>query len=361
MNKEILAVVESVANAKSLSRQIIFEVLENALTIATKQNYEQDIDVRVMINQQNGALNTFRRWKVVLKVVEPTKEITLEAAQFSNQKLQLNDYIEDKIDSINFNRITTQTAKNIIVKKVQEAEKNMVLKKFQKKIGDIVTGIVKKNNRDYIILDVGRYAEGIINKENMLPRENFRPGDRIRGLLYAVYPDVMGIQLFLSRAKPEMLVELFRIEVPEISEEIIEIKAVARDPGSRSKIAVKTHDINIDPVGACVGIRGARVQAISNELCGEKIDIVLWDDNPTQFVINSMAPVDVSSICMDKNHFFMDVAVEISNISQAIGKNGQNVRLASQLSGWEINVMTIEHLHVKHTKTILKNKILQNI
>ncbi|AYN24691.1 transcription termination factor NusA [Buchnera aphidicola] len=348
MNKEILAVVEAVSNEKSLPREKIFEALEIALATATKKKHEQEIDVRVSINRKTGNFSTFRRWMVVDIVTHPTKEITLEAACFEGEKVKINDYIEDKIESVNFDRITTQTAKQVIVQKVREAERAMLVDQFRKYVGQIITGVVKKINRDNLTLDLGNNAEALILREGMLPRENFRPGDRIRGILYGVYPEARGAQLFLSRSKTEMLIELFRIEVPEIGEEVIEIKAAARDPGSRAKIAVKTNDKRIDPVGACVGMRGARVQAVSSELCGERIDIILWDDNPAQFVINAMAPADVVSIIVDEDHHTMDIAVDSSNLAQAIGRNGQNVRLASQISGWELNVMTTEDLRSKH-------------
>ncbi|CNI67675.1 transcription termination factor NusA [Yersinia vastinensis] len=348
MNKEILAVVEAVSNEKSLPREKIFEALETALATATKKKYEQEIEVRVSIDRKTGDFDTFRRWVAVDEVTMPTREITLEAAQFEDPSLQLGDYVEDQIESVTFDRITTQTAKQVIVQKVREAERAMVVEQFRQYLGEIVTGTVKKVNRDSIALDLGNNAEAVIGREDMLPRENFRPGDRIRGVLYDVRPEARGAQLFVSRSRPEMLVELFRIEVPEIGEELIEIKAAARDPGSRAKIAVKTNDKRIDPVGACVGMRGARVQAVSSELGGERIDIVLWDDNPAQFVINAMAPADVASIVVDEDKHTMDVAVEASNLAQAIGRNGQNVRLAAQLSGWELNVMTADDLQAKH-------------
>ncbi|WWP01835.1 MAG: transcription termination factor NusA [Candidatus Dasytiphilus stammeri] len=348
MNKEILAVVEAVSNEKALPREKIFEALESALATATKRKYEKDINVRIRINRRTGDFNTFRRWLIVKEVIQPTLEITLEAARFENLSLNLGDYIEDQIESVTFDRITTQTAKQVIVQKVREAERAMIVEQFRKHQGKIVPGIVKKVNRDNLNVDLGNNAEGILLHEDMLPRENFHPGDRIRSVLYAVRPEARSAQLFLSRSRPEMLEELFRIEVPEISEEIIEIKAAVRDPGSRAKIAVKTNDKRIDPVGACVGMRGSRVQAVSSELGGERIDIVLWDDNPAQFVINAMAPAEVSSIIVDEDQHTMDIAVEASHLAQAIGRNGQNVRLASQLSGWELNVMTVEELSAKH-------------
>ncbi|BCG07876.1 MULTISPECIES: transcription termination factor NusA [Buttiauxella] len=354
MNKEILAVVEAVSNEKSLPREKIFEALESALATATKKKYEQEIDVRVSIDRKSGDFDTFRRWVIVEEVTQPTREITLDAAQFEDPELNVGGYVEDQIESVTFDRITTQTAKQVIVQKVREAERAMVVDQFRELEGEIITGVVKKVNRDNISLEVrpidgsNTSAEAVIPREDMLPRENFRPGDRIRGVLYAVRPEARGAQLFVSRSKPEMLIELFRIEVPEIGEEVIEIKAAARDPGSRAKIAVKTNDKRIDPVGACVGMRGARVQAVSTELGGERIDIVLWDDNPAQFVINAMAPADVASIVVDEDKHTMDIAVEAGNLAQAIGRNGQNVRLAAQLSGWELNVMTVDDLQAKH-------------
>lgn len=348
MNKEILAVVEAVSNEKALPREKIFEALETALATATKKKYEQEIDVRVAIDRRSGDFDTFRRWVIVDEVTQPTREITLDAARYEDENLNLGEFVEDQIESVTFDRITTQTAKQVIVQKVREAERALVVEQFREQEGEIITAAVKKVNRDNIVLDLGNNAEAVIIREDMLPRENFRPGDRIRGVLYAVRPEARGAQLFVTRSKPEMLIELFRIEVPEIGEEVIEIKAAARDPGSRAKIAVKTNDKRIDPVGACVGMRGARVQAVTSELGGERIDIVLWDDNPAQFVINAMAPADVASIVVDEDNHTMDIAVEAGNLAQAIGRNGQNVRLASQLSGWELNVMTVDDLQAKH-------------
>lgn len=355
MNKEILAVVEAVSNEKSLPREKIFEALEIALATATKKKYEQEIDVRVSIDRKTGDFDTFRRWLVVEEVTQPTREITIDAAKYEEPEIDLGGFIEDQIESVTFDRITTQTAKQVIVQKVREAERAMVVDQFREQLGEIITGVVKKVNRDNITLDLGNNAEAVILREDMLPRENFRPGDRLRGVLYDVRTETRGAQLFVTRSRPEMLIELFRIEVPEIGEEIIEIKAAARDPGSRAKIAVKTNDKRIDPVGACVGMRGARVQAVSSELGGERIDIVLWDDNPAQFVINAMAPADVASIVVDEDKCTMDVAVESSNLAQAIGRNGQNVRLAAQLlkkhrgdDKWELNVMTADELNAKH-------------
>lgn len=347
MNKEILAVVEAVSNEKAVPQEKIFDALEIALAAATRKKYDQDIEVRVTMDRKSGKVETFRRWIVVEQVIQPTKEITLAAARLENPNIQIHEYIEDTIDSINFDRITTQTAKQVIVQKVREAERAMVVEQFIDRQGHIVTGIVKKINRDSISVDLGNNAEGIINREEMLLRENFRVGDRIRGILYLVRPDCRGPQLFISRTRTEMLIELFHIEVPEIGEELIVIKSAARDPGSRAKIAVKTNDRRIDPVGACVGMRGARVQAVSGELGGERIDVVLWDENPVQLIINAMSPADVVSIVVDEDKHTMDIAVAESNLAQAIGRNGQNIRLVSQLSGWELNIMTIDELDKK--------------
>ncbi|WP_445397357.1 transcription termination factor NusA [Zobellella sp. An-6] len=351
MNKEILLVVDAVSNEKAVPREKIFEALETALATATKKKYEGDIEVRVAIDRKSGDFDTFRRWQVVENqeaLTNPYREITLEAAQIDEPEIQVGDYVEDQIDSITFDRITTQTAKQVIVQKVREAERMQVVEQFQDQEGEIITGVVKKATRDNVILDLGNNAEAVIFREDLLPRESFRAGDRVRGLLFAVRPEARGAQLFVSRTHPDFLKELFRIEVPEIGEEIIEIMGAARDPGSRAKIAVKTNDRRIDPIGACVGMRGARVQAVSGELGGERVDIVLWDDNPAQFVINAMAPADVASIIVDEDAHSMDIAVESGNLAQAIGRNGQNVRLASQLTGWELNVMTVEDLQQKH-------------
>ena len=348
MNKEILAVVEAVSNEKAVPRERIFEALEIALATATKKKSELEIEVRVEIDRKTGNFETFRRWEAVEEVEFPTKEISIEAAKYDDPEIELGGFIEDDIESVTFDRITTQTAKQVIVQKVREAERAQIVEQFIDNEGELVTGAVKKVNRDTVILDLGNNAEAVILRDDQLPRENFRPGDRVRGLLYAVKPEARGFQLFVTRSKPEMLAELFRVEVPEIGEELIELKGAARDAGSRAKIAVKTNDKRIDPVGACVGMRGARVQAVSGELGGERIDIVLWDDNPAQFVINAMAPAEVASIIVDEDNNTMDIAVEADNLAQAIGRSGQNVRLASQLTGWELNVMTVSDLNKKH-------------
>lgn len=354
MNKEILLVAEAVSNEKGVPREKIFEALETAIATATRKKHGTDIDVRVAIDRNTGAFDTFRRWLVVedpdgtTAMEDPLTQISLSAAQYEDENLNVGDYVEEQIESIAFDRITTQTAKQVIFQKVREAERAQVVEQYEDQIGSLISGIVKKASRDNVILDLGNNAEAVIFRDEMLPRETVRPGDRVRGLLFDIRPEARGAQLFVSRTNPNFLIELFRIEVPEIGEEMIEIKGAARDPGSRAKIAVKSNDRRIDPVGACVGMRGARVQAVSGELGGERVDIVLWDDNPAQFVINAMAPAEVVSIVMDEETHTMDIAVEEGNLAQAIGRNGQNIRLASQLTGWELNVMTVEDFNARN-------------
>ena len=352
MSKEVLLVVDAVSNEKALPRESIFQAMEVALETATKKKYDGDIEVRVLIDRKTGEFDTFRRWLVIDENETPMEnhyaEITLAAAQYEDPSMEVGHYVEDQIDSVTFDRITTQTAKQVIVQKVREAERALVVDAYQDQIGEIVTGVVKKANRESVIVDLGSNAEAIIYRDDLLPREQFRPGDRVRGLLYEIKPEARGAQLFISRTKPEMLIELFRVEVPEIGEEMLDIMGAARDPGSRAKIAVKSNDKRIDPVGACVGMRGSRVQAVSGELDGERVDIVLYDDNPAQYVINAMAPAEVASIIVDEDKNTMDIAVAEDNLAMAIGRGGQNIRLASQLTGWELNVMTVKDMEEKH-------------
>ena len=269
----------------------------------------------------------------------PESEILLEEARKTHPEIQPDEYIEKPIESITFGRIAAQTAKQVIVQKVREAERRKVVEAYQDRVGELVTGVVKRVERGNVYLDLGGNAEAFIGKGDLIPRESVRVGDRLRGYLYEVRSEVRGPQLFISRTAPELLIELFKLEVPEVGEGLIEITGAARDPGLRAKIAVRTKDTRIDPVGACVGMRGSRVQAVSNELGGERVDIILWNDNPAQFVINAMSPADVVSIVVDEDAHAMDVAVTEDNLSQAIGRGGQNIRLASQLTGWELNVM----------------------
>ena len=349
MNKQILFAAEAVSNEKGIDKGIIFEALELALATATKKRYEEDSDIRVEINRKTGDYKTFRCWEVVdddtLALLGT--QFTLEEAHQRDPDLKPGDVFTEQIENVDFGRIAAQTAKQVIVQKVREAERNQVVDEYIDKMNELVSGTVKRVTRDSVIVDLGNNAEGLLTREELVGRENFRVGDRIRAMLTGVRTEVRGPQLSLSRSCREMLVELFKIEVPEIAEEVIELKAAARDPGSRAKIAVKTNDGRIDPVGACVGMRGARVQAVSNELANERIDIVLWNDDPAQFVINAMSPAEIESIVIDEETRSMDVAVNEANLAMAIGRNGQNVRLASELSGWELNVMTNEEWQQK--------------
>lgn len=347
MNKEILLVVDAVSNEKGVEKEIIFQAIEAALASATRKKNGGEIDVRVAIDRKTGDYETFRRWLVVddaeTSVLEnPITEITLSAARSEEPEIEPGGYIEDEIESIEFGRIAAQTAKQVIVQKVREAERAKVVEAFEDRVGELITGIVKRADRGSIVLDLGNNAEALVPKSEVIPKETARAGDRLRGYLYDVRSEQRGPQLFVSRTAPELLIELFKLEVPEVGEGLIEIVGAARDPGLRAKIAVRAHDPRIDPVGACVGMRGSRVQAVSNELGGERVDIILWNENPAQFVINAMSPADVTSIVVDEDAHAMDIAVKDENLSQAIGRGGQNVRLASQLTGWELNVMSEE-------------------
>ena len=350
MSKEILMVADAVSNEKGVSRGVIFEAIESALATATKKlNDSEEIDCRVAVDRETGDYESFRVWTVVddEEYLEEGSQLTLEQAAEKDKSLVVGDTYEEKIENLEFGRIAAQTAKQVIVQKVREAEREIVIGEYQDRVGELVAGTVKKVTRDNIIVDLGSNAEALLPRDQMIPRETFRIGDRMRALLTDVRSEQRGPQLFLSRTSPDMLIELFKIEVPEISEEVINIKAAARDPGSRAKIVVSTNDGRIDPVGACVGMRGSRVQVVSNELANERIDIILWDDNPAQLVINSMSPAEVASIIVDEDSHTMDIAVEEDNLAQAIGRNGQNVRLSSELTGWTINVMSEEDAAAK--------------
>jgi N utilization substance protein A len=356
MDKEILMVVDVVSNEKSIDKEIIFEAIEAALATATRKRHGGEIDARVAIDRETGDYETFRRWQVIdesiipevtdgeadedaLVYEFPERQITLTEARKKDPGLKHGDYIEEPIESVEFGRIGAQTAKQVIVQKVREAERAQVVEAYKDRIGELVTGVVKRVERGNVYIDLGNNAEAIIARDDMIPREAVRPGDRLRGYLYEVSAEQRGPQLFVSRVAPPFLIELFKLEVPEVGQGLIEILAAARDPGLRAKIAVKSNDPRIDPVGACVGMRGSRVQTVSTELSGERVDIILWDENPAQFVINAMSPAEVSSIVVDEETHTMDIAVGEEQLSQAIGRAGQNVRLASQLTGWELNVM----------------------
>ena len=343
MSKEILLVVESVSNEKGVSEEIIFDALEVALATATKKRYSEEADVRVAIDRETGLYDSFRRWTVMAddELVEfEDAQLTIEQAVDLQPGLTAGDIYEIAIDSVEFGRIAAQAAKQVIVQKVREAERAQVVEAYRHRIGELLNGQVKKVTREAVIRDLGNNAEAILPREEWVPRETFRIGDRLRALLKEVRPEARGPQLAMTRTSAEVLTELFKIEVPEVADGIIEILGAARDPGSRAKIAVKTNDGRIDPVGACVGMRGSRVQAVSGELGNERIDIVLWDDNIAQLAINAMAPAEVVSIVVDEETHSMDIAVSEDNLAQAIGRGGQNVKLASELTGWSLNIMT---------------------
>lgn len=354
MNKEILLVVEAVSNEKGVDREVIFQAIEAALEIATKKKAEEEIDVKVEINRKTGDYSTSRRWLVIADEADDEEgddgltKLTLTQAKKRDTHAKLGGNVFESMESIEFGRIAAQKAKQVIIQKVLEAERAQIVNAYKEKLGQLIMGTVKKVTRDFIVLDLGNNAESLLPRNEMIPHEAVRVGDRVRSYLYDIHSDGgKSPQILVSRTRPEMLVELFKIEVPEIGEELIEIRAAARDPGSRAKIAVKTNDGRIDPIGACVGMRGSRVQAVSSELGGERIDIVLWDDNPAQLVINAMAPAEVASIVVDEDTHTMDIAVKADQLSQAIGRHGQNVRLASELTGWTLNVMTEEEAHAK--------------
>ncbi|HGM5578363.1 TPA: transcription termination factor NusA [Pseudomonas putida] len=362
MSKEVLLVVESVSNEKGVPPGVIFEALEVALATATKKRFEDEVDLRVEINRHTGSYETFRRWTVVDEndLDDPAIETWLDKIKDTHPEAKIGDVIEEKIESIEFGRIAAQTAKQVIVQKVREAERAQVVDAYRERVGEIISGTVKKVTRDNVIVDLGNNAEALLAREDIIPRETFRVGVRLRALLKEIRTENRGPQLILSRTAPQMLIELFRIEVPEIAEGLIEVMAASRDPGSRAKIAVRSKDKRIDPQGACIGMRGSRVQAVSGELGGERVDIVLWDENPAQFVINAMSPAEVAAIIVDEDAHAMDIAVAEDNLAQAIGRGGQNVRLASQLTGWTLNVMTEKDIQAKQqaeTGDILRNFI----
>ena len=344
MSKELLLVAEALSNEKGVSKEVVLSAIQSALESATRKLVGQEFGIRVLMDPRLGDYTTTRYWDVVTEEEQEfsDRQLTVEQAQEKKPDAQLGDHIEEPYPSIEFGRIAAQTARHVIFQKIREAERHMMVEQFKTKLGQLVYGTVKKVTRDNVIIDLGGKAEAFLARNDMLPQEMFRPNDRVRAYLYDILEHARGPQLLVSRTCKEMLIELFRIEVPEIGENIIQIKAAAREPGSRAKIAVKTNDGRIDPIGACVGMRGARVQAVSSELGGERVDIILWDDNPAQLVINAMAPAEISSIVVDEDACSMDLAVHKDQLSQAIGRNGQNVRLASQLTGWTLNVMTIE-------------------
>jgi len=362
MNDEVLRMVEIVANEKDIPAEGIFTALESALSTAMSKRMK--FHVQVVIDRDTGFYNILRHREVVANqdkpdqrltatdVSDPAIHITLAEARKINDSVKIGDILEDEIAPTGLGRIAAQIAKQVILQKVREAERIQNAELYRDRLGQIINGVVVRTTRDQVILSVGDHAEAILLRDEMLPKEALRINDKVRAYLYKINTDGKGPQLMVSRPHNNMLVELFHLEVPEVGEEIIEIKAVARDCGIRAKIAVKTNDGRIDPIGACIGIRGSRVQAVSNELGGERVDVILWDDNPAQLVINAMSPAEMIAIVMDEEKHVMDISVDASKLSQAIGRNGQNVRLASELSGWTLNVMTVENMALKHEKEV---------
>lgn len=361
MTKEILMVVDAVSNEKGVDKEIIFEAIEAALASATRSRHGEDIDVRVAIDRETGEYETFRCWLVFEDespdLEFPDRELRMIDAVDIDEKAEPGGYVEVPMDSVEFGRIAAQTAKQVIVQKVREAEREQVVEEYKDREGELLSGIVKRVDRNGVYIDLGGNAEGFVSREQMIPREPVRPQDRMKALLTEVRSEQRGPQLFMTRTSPQFLVELFKIEVPEVGQGLIEILAAARDAGLRAKIAVKSNDARIDPVGACVGMRGSRVQAVSNELAGERVDIILWDENAAQFVVNAMSPAEVVSIVVDEDAHSMDIAVDEEKLSQAIGRGGQNIRLASELAGWELNVMTetdAEQKSEAETRTLIE-------
>ena len=344
MQNEILLVAESVSGEKGLSKDIIFEAIESALATATKRRYSEPSNILVNIDQSTGEYETFRFWEVVEEeeFEDPGMHLLLEEAKGKDPSLELGSRIEEKIENVEFGRIAAQAAKQVIVQKGREAERAKIVDQYRSFLGELVNGTVKKVTREFLIVDLGDGAEAILPRNELVPGEVYRISDRLRAVLREEERENRGSQLALSRRCPEMVGELFRLEVPEIAEQVIEIKAIARDAGSRTKIAVKTNDNRIDPVGACVGMRGSRVQAVSNELGNERLDIVIWDDDPAQLLINAMGSAEIDSIVLDEVKQVMEVVVEKESLAQAIGRSGQNVRLCSQLTGWKLNVVDKE-------------------
>ncbi|HEX6827719.1 MAG TPA: transcription termination factor NusA [Burkholderiales bacterium] len=348
MNREMLMLVDALAREKNVNKDIVFGALELALASATKKRFKDDVDVRVAIDRNTGDFASFRRWQVVedAEVEAPPHQIGVSEAQGRDPELQVNDFIEEPLEPIEFGRIGAQAAKQVILQKIRDAEREQILNDFLLRKEHLITGQIKRMERGNAIVESGR-VEALLPKDQMIPKENLRVGDRVRAYLLKVDRQARGPQLVLSRTADEFIVKLFELEVPEIEEGLLELKAAARDPGSRAKIAVKSNDPRLDPIGTCVGMRGSRVQAVTQELAGERVDIVLWNADPATFVINALAPAEVTSILVDEESHSMDVVVEEEQLAQAIGRIGQNVRLASQLTGWELNIMTTDEASSK--------------
>jgi N utilization substance protein A len=348
MSKEMLLLVDALAREKNVAKDIVFAALESALASATKKRINEEADVRVSIDQETGEFESFRRWQVVPDeaVENPDAQIGLSEAQEEMPDIQLDEFIEEQLEPIDFGRIGAQAAKQVILQKIRDAEREQVLNDFLERKEHLVTGTVKRIERGNAIIEAGR-IEAVLPRDQMIPKENLRVGDRVRAYLLKIDRAARGPQLILSRTAPEFIIKLFELEVPEMEDGLLEIKSAARDPGVRAKIAVKSNDPRVDPIGTCVGMRGSRVTAVTNELAGERVDIVLWSADPAQFVIGALAPAEVSSIVVDEEKHSMDVVVDEDNLAIAIGRSGQNVRLASELTGWTINLMTVEESQKK--------------
>jgi N utilization substance protein A len=348
MSREVLLVVDALAREKNVDKEVVFGALELALASATKKRFHDDVDVRVSIDRSSGEYETFRRWEVAAdELLEfPERQISVENAQKQKADAIFGDFIEQALEPVEFGRIGAQAAKQVILQKIREAEREQILNDFLARKEHLVTGVIKRMERGSAIIESGR-LEAFLPRDQMIPKENLRIGDRVRAYLLRIERGSRGPQLILSRVVPEFIVKLFELEVPEIEEGLLEIRAAARDPGMRAKIAVKSNDQRIDPIGTCVGMRGSRVQAVTGELGGERVDIILWSPDPAQFVIGALAPAEVSSIVVDEDKHHMDVVVEEEQLAMAIGRSGQNVRLASELTGWNLNIMTVEEAEQK--------------
>jgi len=350
---------DALAREKNVDKDVVFAALEFALASATKKKYSEDIDVRVSIDRASGDYSPFRRWQVVDdEAVEfPERQISLSEAQQRDPNLKLEDFIEEPLERVEFGRIGAQAAKQVILQRIRDAEREQILNEFLSRGDELVTGTIKRMERGNAIVESGR-LEALLGRDQMIPKENLRIGDRVRGWVMKIDRTARGPQLLLSRTAPQFIMKLFELEVPEIEEGLLEIKSAARDPGVRAKIAVHSNDRRIDPIGTCVGMRGSRVQAVTQELAGERVDIVLWSADPAQFVIGALAPAEVSSIVVDEEKHAMDVVVDEENLAIAIGRSGQNVRLASELTGWQINLMTEEESNRKQEEESVRVKTL---
>lgn len=364
MSRELLMLVDALAREKNVEKDVVFAALELALASATKKRFKDDVDVRVEIDRETGEYKSFRRWQIVIDEEHelPAQQIALTDALEQKLDKQLGEFVEEPLEPVEFGRIGAQTAKQVILQKIRDAEREQILNDFLQRDEFIVTGAIKRMERGNAIIESGR-IEAALPKDQMIPKENLRIGDRVRAFLLKVDRNNRGPQLILSRTVPEFLIKLFELEVPEIEEGLLEIKAAARDPGSRAKIAVKSNDPRIDPIGTCVGMRGSRVQAVTAELAGERVDIILWSPDPAQFVINALAPAEVSKITVDEESHSMDVVVDEENLAQAIGRNGQNVRLASELTQWELNIMTEEESQKKNDEegTVVRKVFMERL